>query len=282
MECLMSLYDLYYSDIRKFKTLTPARQDEVFELVKKSPADSYYGYSVEEIIPNVGSIKALDLFKSFVQSTGHKSYEYRARLVRLCELLRKSNGPYIRSLIVDPNSCSELQKMILTYADATIDEEEVGLRALAKSKSAPSYIHDSKYQPRLDALKKLPSIMRLCCLETLTNQRYDSYNVFGNITDEEEFKLLLFSSTLKHRDRAEVIWNKYKDLVGVGSPGSLKISGTCKRCGDFELIFNSLVIKTKEALKSSRIGYTSCGGYCPFCSGELEQAASITEQEWIK
>jgi hypothetical protein len=183
-------------------------------------------------------------------------------------------------MAVDANSCSDLQKLILTYSDMTVEEEENGLRALATSKHVPEFIRTAKYQPTLDALKKLPSIMRLNCLETLTRSNYNSYNVFGKINDKEEFKALLFSSTIKYRDRAEAIWNKYQDLVGVGNPGSVKVTGTCKLCGDFEIIVNSLVVKTEEGLKSAKLGYQVYSDYCPFCGNPMVHRSSITEGEW--
>ena len=282
MGCLMGnydLYNLYYQEVRAFKSLTPQRQSEVIDIVKKSTTDYYFNMCVEYMIDFLDKPKALDLFKLYIKGTD-KSYSHTERLIKVCNSIRKHDDTLVRSMAIDKDSCAELHKLILTYPDVTLDEEEQGLRALAKSKYPPGFLHKAKYQPRIEALKKLPSIMRLCCLETLTNQQYDSYNIFGRVTDEEEFKLLLFSSTLKHRDRAEAIWNKYKDLVGIGTRGSLKISGTCTRCGDFEIVLNSLVVKTQEGLKKARIGYYANGGCCPFCSGTLTQPSSVVEQEW--
>jgi hypothetical protein len=280
MECGMpNLYDIYYTDLRKFASLNATRQAETLAVIKASTTDYYFGYAVECVFPALNKTQALDVFDLCVKA-GDKNYGRADRLIRLCDKMRKIDAAHVRTLAANPETIPGIQKMILTYDGLTIEEEEQGLRALATSKSTPQFIYDAKYAPRIEALKQLPSIMRLNCLETLTGQQYDSYNVFGNITDEEEFKLLLFSSTLKYRDRAEAIWNKYKDLVGVGKPGSLKVSGSCDSCGDFEVVINSLVVKTQEGLRKSRMGYSTLGGCCPFCGKTLVQKTSIIEQGW--
>ena len=271
------LSDIFYSDLRNFNTLSPTRQSEVLDLIKKSTQDYYYEYAVEAIIEHLNKNDALDLFDNYAKRANIKN---SVRLHRLCLYVMKLDSVRIRSLIVNPSSSNDLQKMILWLSSFTIEEEEQGLRALSKSKQVPSFIYDAKYKPRIEALKKLPSIMRLNCLESLVNQKYNSYNIFGNITDEEEFKSLVFSSTLKHRDRVEALWNKYRDLKGVGSPGSILASGSCSGCGEFEIIINSMVVKTQECLKKSRIGCYSLGSHCPFCGNRIEQNISIKEQEW--
>lgn len=268
----MSLYDVYYES-RRFKTLTPQRQREIIDLLKSTKDDYYFGLVMDNVFCEVDKATTIDLFNAYIKHTD-SSYGRHSRPFGYILHLRKLDESCARTFIKQTNN-HLIQKAILAFDNLTVEEEELGLRALSKSKQVPDQIYNCKYQPSIEALKRLPSIMRLNSLESLTNQRFDSYNIFGRITDADEFKALLFGSVFKHQERAERIWKRYVEMTNVGVPGFIKLSGNCDKCSNFEITINSKVIRTEEGLKKTRIAYSLAKEYCPLCGKRLSQNMSI-------
>jgi hypothetical protein len=278
----MSLSDVY-SDVWHYDALNPARQAQILDELKRAPATDYYlPYVLEYLMSRLDKATAIDLYERLMSSV-QQSYASQRILTTLTQYIYNLDPKVVRRVIESAPNNNDLQKHIFIFQDLTIDEEELGLRALSKSRYCPEFVFDSKYKPTLDALKRLPPIMRLNCLEALCSARIATYNVFENIKDGEEFKSLLFSSALKHRDRAEVIWNKYVNISGVGHPSSIKISGCCVKCGEFEITLSNKVIRTAAALRVTRFGrmFDVEHTNCPICYGNVN-SASITESEWKK
>ena len=106
----------------------------------------------------------------------------------------------------------------------------------------------NKYKPSIAALKKLPPVMRLKTFETLLSNDSLAYNIFSNFKNEDDFKLMLFSSVLRHRDRAETVWEKYQEVSMLGKKGTIKSKFNCSNCGDYEINITSTRGRTKAGL----------------------------------
>jgi hypothetical protein len=273
----MTLRDCY-NESWQFDSLLPKRKTEILdELKNAAPDDHYFAYMVERLISHYDVPTTLDLYKKYLTSATSR-YGYR-RSHELTKVALVADPVQVRQMLIT-SKMPEFHKQIFLFKDLTVDEEELGLRALSKSKFCPSFVFEANYKPTLEALKRLPSIMRLHCLESLCSARIASYNVFENIKDGEEFKTLLFSSALKHRDQAESIWNKYINISAVGFPSTVSAAGCCPKCGEFEFTFNNKVFRTAEALSVSRIGWVFGTENCPICYTGLKEALKVTEGEW--
>jgi len=265
-----------WSDIWKFESLSKQRQDEIVDIIKADGGkDSYYfGYAIEYALPHVDKATAMELFKKYI-STGSRRY----RIEDVIMVVKRHDAATTKDIL--SSAQDDYCKYLLCFDGISLDEEERGLRSIAKSTRPPNCIFSSEYKPTLDGLRRLPSIMRLKCLQSLTNIGLASYNIFGNIKDAEEFKSLMFSSSLKHQKLAETIWKRYQDISGVGIPSSIKIVGRCDKCGDFEFVINNKVVRTSEGLKKTRaqaLLYQNCFA----CSTALSSPPIITEGDWIQ
>lgn len=272
----MKTIESIYHKVYNFDSLSKAEQDEIIDIVDQDNGQSkwYYSYAVEYLISHVKPDMAMRFLKGYINSPRNR---YLSDIVKKAQ----DKDPKTTREILN-NSREECHKFLLCFDNLTIDEEEKGLRSVAKSVYLPKTILESKYKPTLIALKKLPSIMRLKCLRSLTNfNKIASYNMFENISDPEEFKSLLFSSSLKHRDLAEVVWKRYQEISNVGIPSSIKISGHCDLCGDFEFVINSNVIRTPEGLKKTIISGALLS-QCFACYSVLQNPPTIIEGDWIK
>lgn len=153
---------------------------------------------------------------------------------------------------------------LLVYG-SSLGDEVLGLRALSKSKYAPDFIFTEKYQPSLEALNQLPPVMRLKAIESLTSNEQLGYNVFGKITDAEEFRKMLFASVLRHRDRVERVWTKFNELCLVGKQSVITATMDCSNCGKYSVTLNSSVVSTESKLRNTSIGRWLFSKNCPIC-----------------
>lgn len=142
---------------------------------------------------------------------------------------------------------------LLVYG-SSLDDEVSGLRALSKSKYAPGFVFKAKYQPRLDALNQLPPVMRLKAIESLTSNEQLGYNVFGKITDAEEFRKMLFASVMRHRDRVEFVWERFSEMCLLGRQSVITAHMECSNCGPYSVTLNSSVVSTERKLKNTYMG----------------------------
>lgn len=274
----MSHYSLWkeYHNVRKFSSLPHNEKQRILDLLaKKEVLQSYYADTIVSAIK--GQVDEKTYFKiasDFILYGKGTSMKSRA-VLEIVEEAYRINSDETKNLLRKSTSNS-LSKLILLCDNNSIDDEVKGLRALSGSKYVPSKIHAIKFKPRLEALKKLPPVMRLKALESLTNSRKLKYNIFENIS-EDDFKSLLFTSSLKHTERVETVCNKYSELKYMGIRSSVKVSGCCDFCGDFEVSVTSNVVRTKTGMQSTYFGRGLLRKCCPFCLSILSQEPDFVE-----
>jgi len=260
-----------YNKARRFSTLTKIEQDELIKLLHtKDAAQSYYFDSLVNMVkPHIDKKTFLSIARNFIEN-GRAGAMKSRNTYEIFEAAYRIDPSGIKSLVTNSGS-STLSKLALICDNLTIDEEVKGLRALSTSKYMPNKIHELKYKPRLDAIKKLPPVMRLKTIETLVNSRRLKYNIFENIP-EDEFKAMLFTSSLKHTDRVQTVCNKYDELKYMGVESTVRISGCCDLCGDYSITIKSNVIRTPTGMKETNLGrFLINRSYCPFCYSNLKQ-----------
>jgi hypothetical protein len=217
------------------------------------------------------------VFKEFAKHTdNNKYYGSLDRLLSLCKIVEPLS-PGITRDTIKGSIRTDIRRLILSFPNLTVDEEELGLRDLSNTKYCPTAVLSAEYKPSLEAIKRLPSIMRLKCLETLVGSRFNAYNIFERITDPDEFKSLLFSCTIKHRDRAEQVWHKYQEITQLGVMATVAIEGECTQCKEFSITIKSRVVRTKAGLECTRLKYHIGTTRCPFCCSALNREATFKE-----
>jgi hypothetical protein len=271
----MTLWDKYY-EYSDFQNQAADKQQELLAELKVSTDDYRFANTVESVIPYVDKDDAIELFKAYVAQVVSNRYHSMDVVISAA---MKHDAALTKELIV-ASSNYHIHKLLLTLPGISISEEVLGLRALAKSTQCPYEVRGAKYQPSFEALKQLPTMMRLNCLNSLSDMRLPTYNVFGKITDADEFRLLLFGSTFKKLDKVEVIWKRYCEMTALGTPRSIKAAGNCERCGVFEITLSNMVVGKVDSLDKTRIGHMmQC--YCPICGGFMKEDIVLTEQDWI-
>ncbi len=272
----------YWQQIRTFDKQTPALQQEIFDFIMSPEViNSYHCAScVAEIMPHLDPVLSLKLFTQFLTSKSHYGFkkDYYVHMIIWSAYKHQSNQAAIRDLILKTKS-DAAKRMLLALENITMAEEEAGLRALSLATYPPTYIFEHKYKPTLDALKKLPTVMRLEALETLLNVNLIGYNVFENITNQDDFKNLLFSAAVKYQERAEVVWKKYLESLSRGIEGIITIKGRCDTCGDYEIQIKSSVAHTKVGLEKTQLNRIS-RKWCAMCGHLLAAEPQIKESEW--
>jgi len=256
-----------WNKMRNFDQMTASMQQDVYNYVLTK--DRYGGrYYINDMMnkPVFTTEQKLKLFEKYLSTGGYDNDDENI-FENACAIDKERT----KDIIKQYKDC-HMSKRFVTLNDMTLDEEVKALRALSKSKYAPPYVFNAQYCPTLGAIKELPSIMRLKSLEALTSNIHVSYNVFKNITDEDEFKRLLFSSVIRHRDRAEAVWEKYKELKSTGIEGTVVIKMRCKNCQDFEVTLTSSVVRTKTKLEATRFGQFVTQNHCLLCGqwGSIE------------
>jgi hypothetical protein len=260
----MNLWNEYRASER-FKHLAKTDQDRLIKLaMSKEVADWWYGNRfIKNIINNTDKKTASDVLYSFILHASSPRQEVQNLITRYKEIDEAKTQEAILK-----NKSNSISKMILIFSNISLEEEILGLRALSTSKYSPKAIYDAKYTPSYDALLKLPSIMRLKTIEALCDIRYAKYNMFKNVSDEQ-FNNLLFPSVMRYRDRVERLTNQYKELIYMGVPSKVSVSGECEKCGKFEIAVSSSIMRTESGLKRTMVGRCITRHRCPFCYGKL-------------
>lgn len=266
-----------YSNIRRFTTLPKNEQSRIINLLKtKDAASSYYaGTLITMIQKHLSDKDYFDIAYNYI--VNGKNFSVRSYNVQdIFSEAYRINPKKISNAIKESNII-QLNKLILMCNNITVEEEVKGLRALSTSKYIPYKIHDVKYKPRLDALKQLPPIMRLKAIESLLNNKKFRYNIFEHIP-EDEFRALLFTSSLKYSDRIQAVYNEYQEIKYIGIESTVKVSGYCKICEEYSIIIKSRVIRTLTGINQTGIGrYITHRSCCPFCYSNLEQPPTFEE-----
>ena len=260
-----------YNKARRFSTLQKDEQDRLVKLLQtKEAAQSYYFDSLVNMVrPHIDHKTFLSIARNFIENGKAGAMKSR-NTHEIFEAAYRIDPSGTKSLASNSSS-SAMGKLVLMCDNLTIDEEVKGLRALSTSKYMPNKIHELKYKPKLEALKKLPPVMRLKTIETLVNSRRLKYNIFENVP-EDEFKALLFTSSLKHTDRVQTVCNKYEELKYMGVESTVKISGCCDLCGEYSVSITSKVIRTSTGMRETNLGrFLINRSYCPFCYTNLKQ-----------
>ena len=256
--------------ISTFATLPTAEQKDILDsVINRTALDSshsyYYGdytWAVNKLVECVDIDVGLKLLQSCL--CDKKDESILSIIDKLC--LKGVDANTIKNMLIVSNG-SSAHKALLCLNNINVDEEEIGLRALATSTRIPYILYNKKYSPSLEALKKLPPIMRLNVLESLLDRKNLPYNVFERINDEEDFKNLLFSATTKHIDRVNLVFEKYKNAMQKGIRGTLTIKYNCQRCGVFELKIDSTIIHSKSSLEETGLSNLA-NSYCPICRSQ--------------
>ncbi|MHA2280305.1 MAG: hypothetical protein ACXAC5_05600, partial [Promethearchaeota archaeon] len=204
-----------YHKARRFSTLSKDEQDNLIKLLLTPEAPkSYYSDSLVNMIrPHLDDKTFLNIANNFLRNG--RAYSMKSRNTHeIFDAAYRIDPSGTKVIAMDAKSPA-LNKLILLCDNLTLEEEVRGLRALSSSKYIPSKVHELKYKPKLAALKKLPPVMRLKTIETLMNSRKLKYNIFENVP-EDEFKALLFTSSLKHTDRVQTACNQYDEIKYMG------------------------------------------------------------------
>lgn len=263
---MANLYHLW-TKVRDFERLSQQDRDNIINTL--SEPDSAKDYSFLGYLSSI--IRFLDKNETkriFDNTTSNcpRSRSYNENVI--FEIVKRSyefDEDHTKKVVLGISGSDIYDKTILLFNNLTKDEELRGLRALGARKYCPSALHQHRYAPSKEAIQDLPPVFRLKVLETLANTRHLSYNIFKNFPDPDEFKNLMFSSVLRHRERAEAVWNKYQEIAFLGQDAEIKIKTSCSNCGDFETIIKSKRIRTKTGLlttnlwNSFRYGCALCG-----------------------
>jgi hypothetical protein len=276
----MSRYVQYWQftqDCQNLNTITAQKRKEAMDLFCDPVFTRDYSFSgyLSKAAKSFSTQETMDVFDNIIKNYNWNSYY---------------NGMYdfiLSSYEIDPvkvkteilnRNIDQTDKLLLALKDTTTDEEVRGLRALSKNKNIPSVIYKAKYSPTKEALDQLPSIMKLKTLESLCSNRHLSYNIFANFPDPDEFKTMMFSSVMRHRERAESVWQKYQEIAYLGQPAEIKITTQCDNCGEAEVIMKSTRVRTKAGLKNATIWHTYRYGGCPLC-GQKAKNISVSGDE---
>jgi len=263
----------YLNSMRVFATQPPDIKQEIidFMLNPETDLDYNYGWAAAEIVEHVGASTTLELAKKMFALKWPRENYISEVIVNAHKF--EENKTIIQTLLADAKPAM-YKRMLLTLDNLSVENEVVGLRALSQIKYPPKMILESRYCPTLDALKQMPSIMRLEALECLISVKLHGYNIFERITDREEFKNLLFGATLKYQARVQKVWDKYTELTAVGKLGTITIKASCPSCGAYEVKILNYVIHNADALGKtnfSRITRT----WCAICGSHMESEPDV-------
>lgn len=266
-----------YGNVIEYEKKSKLEQDRILRLLSdKANFNSYYYDSmIESLIGKISDTKYFELAKN-VLSCGSRGPIPSASVERIIKEAFRIDHLATKDLFLASDS-KMFNKLILICNNISIDEEIFGLRTISGSKYIPEIIRKSKYCPRLDALLKIPPIMRLKTLEALScsNSRI-SYNMFKNISDSD-FKALLFTPILKYSDRVESLCNKYDEIKYMGIEATVAVKANCESCGDYVVTLKSDIVRTKTGMSGYSIGRFVLSNYCLFCSANLNTGPTFIE-----
>lgn len=255
------------SVIAKWKTSSREEQEEVLCFMEKPQVMGYWSYTTTmHDLAKVASYE--DCYRLFSKYAKNKvAQSHNENIVSLAKTMYDLSTDK-ESFKNDLKGFTErMQTVYLLIPDTTIEEEVLGLRGLATRKYPPKGLFEHKYCPRLEAVEKLPTVMRLKTFEALLSNKFAPYNIFEKIDDAEEFKRLLFGAVLRHRERCEKVWEKYQEVVKKGEESTVKVDIFCPSCGDYSVTILSKHIRTETGLRSTRIGVNILSrNYCSMCN----------------
>lgn len=258
----------YYKDIEKWEDTPQDRQDEIIEALMTDTVTKTYNYpsTLFDVIYHLTDEKTIiKLFDHFIHKGGEYALGNDASYAIVHQVHDKvKNKQYVIDAI-QKSKYKKLHRAFLLLKNRTEKEEELGLRALSGVKYAPDVLYTNRYKPNFNAVQKLPPIMRLKALEALLSNTNIAYNIFENCADEDEFKKLLFGSVLRHRDRVEVICDKYREMKDLGSEATVLIKCNCENCGEYEVTVKSTRVRTQTGLDTTRIGQFMSNKSCALC-----------------
>lgn len=259
----------YSNKIENYSTLPPDEQKEVIDVMTSEESISHYYYEsyLRILIPQLKDKDLIyNMVVNYLGSRRRRGYYYSDGaldlVVKIYELVDNKKG--IKDLLKNTEDKS-LARAYLLLDDITEDEEELGLRALSRSKYCPEIVYTRRYKPSVKAMAKLPPVMRLKTFETMLNNRHMGYNLLSNFSDPDEFKSLLFGAVLRHRERVELVWDKYQEISYIGQEATVEIKGTCENCGEYSLTLTSTRTRTKTGFNGTRIGRNLNGSNCVLC-----------------
>jgi hypothetical protein len=259
-----------FDNVRKFNTLPVNEQNRIIGLLSdKNNMQDYYADTLIDLLKDkVSNETFLKMTFTFLLN-GRPSYVRAGSIPNIVLAAGRIDQEKTKKVLMKSSS-KNIPKLLLIFKNLSVEEEEFGLRALANSKYIPNEIHESKYEPTLKGLSRLPPVMRLKALETLTNNRNLKYNIFKNIS-EDEFRALVFTSSLKHTERVQEICNKFSELKNMGIESTVEVAGNCIYCGDYKVQINSKIIRTLTGARNTNLGKNLTHATCPFCYTTLKQ-----------
>jgi len=276
----MSLWDLY-DDIKGFKNAPKEKQQEVLdELLKEENAKHYnFAWMLNDVVRHLDAKTSLKVFQFYITKGGPYSLDNDYMYNIAHEVYKhKRNKTHVKKFLIDSNT-KRANRALLMLDGLTEAEEEKGLRALATTKYAPDCIHSAKYIPSKNVIKKLPPVMRLNVLETLSRETHLAYNIFKNLGDNEEFQSLLFGAVLRHNTRVEKLIERHKEVSGLGNTSTVTIKSTCPNCGDYEIVITSKRINTRSSMKKTRMRGLSEHTTCAMCGKYTNITPTFIEDE---
>lgn len=207
------------------------------------------------------------LFKAFVKHGTSRDF---GRDVHVDKIIRLNLGHGIEEVKKILLSCKNerLHRMVLSLPDLTLREEVAGLRGLSFYSYCPVSLYTNNYSPTLSALKKIPTVKRLKVMETLLANKHIGYNIFKHIS-EDEIELLLFGSSLRHKERVAEVCSAYKYFSRLGDNSKVRIDYDCSVCGEYNIIMSSNKIHSIEDFNHVRNARCLIWNSCIFCKSKV-------------
>jgi hypothetical protein len=245
-----------HSQFAKFAQASKKEQTKILAQAYDPDIINEYNYNwiINILIEELDVNEAVKLILYYLNNIDIKRFNRSNHIIKTIEILvkKKADLTKIRKILFNMNS-KDAHKSILIMPNVTVLEEERALRAFSKNKYYLSVLTSIKFKPSIDALKKLPPVMRLNTLENLTSFDKLHYNIFEKIPSIEELENLLFGVALKYNSRVRELCEKYKDFSQLGQPGEITVTQNCRQCGDISLILKSNIIKSSSGFEKHTI-----------------------------
>ncbi|KKL75228.1 hypothetical protein LCGC14_2056990 [marine sediment metagenome] len=267
----------YHDDVNSFNTISEERRQEIIKIMLTEAAASEYYYisMLCSVIKHLDNNLALKLFNNYILYGSNYTYDTeKAHFVVKNVYARNSIKSDVKNLLKKSKNKSIL-RTILMLEDISYDEEELGLRALSGMKYAPDSLFINRYKPSVEAVKKLPPVMRLKAIESLLSNNNISYNILENFSNSDEFKSLLFGAVLRHNDRVNTVCKKYHEVINRATQSITTVKGDCENCGKYSIAIKSTRVGTITGLNNTRIGQSLQNSGCALCGRWGQQDKQI-------
>jgi len=261
-----------------WKTMRADEKKKIKDHAASDTARNSYNFArlMGELVQYTDDATAFEVFNIYIggktQGYGAAGYD-EGMITKLFEIDKDK-----LKTILEDNKNERYKKYLFKYSKLSVENEVAGLRSLSKLSACPTFVYEQRVSPSQDALKKLPSVMRLKCLEVLMSDMHISYNIFKNFNDDE-FKIMLFGSVLRHRDRVEATWQKYNEIKHMGKVAIVKVKAKCKTCGPWEFQLTSQRARTAAGIKNTQIGYQLLSDWCCLCHKSLGSPPQIIVED---